>query len=1036
MQKKNVLPFGRRQFIIAVKFALLLFFLSELPANGKTLFQQHIIHGHITDSSGNGLKGVTVFVKGTKRGAVTNTTGDYKIQANQGETLEFSFVGYQSQTVTVGQNDEIDIQLVTVPAALNDVVVIGYGTQKKADLAGAISSTTGKAVTASPVSNVLEGLQGRVAGVSVALNSGAPGSLPTVLIRGIGSLSSGTDPLYVVDGVATNNIQYLNPYDIQSVDVLKDASAAAIYGSRGSNGVIMITTKRGAASKGVVVSYTTDVSRGTLAKEMKVLNSTQWVGMIKQAMANNPLFGVPEQTLNTSDSRLFNAQGEPIYNTDWQKAVTRTAISNDHQLSIQQRGDNSSTGVFFNYSNNEGIMLHSGLRRYNIKLAHDLTINKWLDFGVNILYNYSVDNIVPPTTGANTPTRTMIEMPSIFPVKYQGQWANNQFDPDLSFLDPAENPVKVLEEQTNQNKTGEVFGNAFLNFKINKYLQFKTQFGLDNQNIRTEYYSPSDLLNISANQKGVASIGSAVQTYWQQENYLTYDRNFGLHHLNVVLGASWQQQIYESLGGSSQYFPDDYSQQYNLGSGSQPSPPSSGYSKWSINSYFARAQYDFSAKYLMTLTERIDGSSRFGSANKYASFPSIGVGYVISREPFMKHIKAINFLKIRASYGATGNTEISPYQSLATIGNGTTLLNGGYVSTAWVNNIANPNLKWEESKETDIGLEARLFDDRISFEGDYYYKLTNNLLLDNPIPATTGFGSVLTNIGSMSNKGVDLTLTTTNIRSKNFTWVTNFVANYNKNKVLHLGTSNADIFPGPFWGPVSQGFTILRVGQPAGSFWGYQRLGIYSQQEVTDSLASNPSFPYIAGQEKESNNKKILGHEQPDWTGSFVNTFTYKHFSLMIDLQFSQGASVAQAFLFSSEDRQGYSNSLATVLNAWTPDHQNTDIQQLRFAPAAGQLSSFDSHWVANGSFIRGRNILLSYDFAPSVFEKIKLKSLRVYVSGQNVFLIHAKSFQGWDPQGVSFNYGNSGATAFQQNIDFYEYPKARTFTVGANLSF
>ena len=1028
--------------IISVFITLLVIGVFPVPrakaGEPKTDFYnyQQQITGTVTDSSGNPLSGVSVVIKGTNKGVMTDAKGYFSITANDGDVLQFSYTGYSVKEVAVHGRQTIDVALSARNTVLSDVVVIGYGTQRKVDLAGSISSTTGKDITASPVSNAIEGLQGRVAGVNVALNSGAPGSLPTVLIRGIGSLSSGTDPLYVVDGVVMNNIQYLNPYDIQSVDVLKDASAAAIYGARGSNGVIMITTKRGSANKGVVVTYSGDVSIGNLAREMKVLNSTQWVNMVQQAMANNPLYGIPAETMNTSNSQLFNAQGQPLYNTDWQKAVTRTAISNDHQLSIQHRGDNSSTGVFFNYSNNEGIMLHSSLRRYSIKLAHDLTINKWLNFGVNVLYNYSVDNMVNPTNGSNTPTRTMIEMPPIFPIKLNGNWVNNQFDPDLSFLDPAENPVKVLLEQTNLNKTGEVFGNTYLNFKITKDLQFKTQFGLDNENIRLEYYSPSDLLNISENQQGVASITSNVQTYWQQENYLTYDKNFGLHHLNVVLGASWQEETFESVYGYSQYFPNDYSQQYNLGAGSQPSPPTSNYTKWSINSYFARAQYDFASKYLLTATERIDGSSRFGSDNKYASFPSVGAGYVLSSEPFMKRVKAINFLKIRASYGATGNTEINPYQSLATMATGTALLNGGYVSTAWVNNIANPNLKWEETKEVDAGLETRLLNDRIAFEGDYYYRKTTNLLLANPIPATTGFGSVMTNIGSMSNKGVDLTLTTTNIKTKNFRWVTSITANFNKNTILHLGTDDADIFPGPFFGPVSQGFTILRVGQAAGSFYGYKRLGIYNQQEVSDSLALNPNFPYIAGEEKESNNKMILGHEQPNWTGSFVNTFTYKRFSLMVDLQFSQGASIAQAFLFSSEDRQGYSNSLATILNAWTPQNQNTDIQQLRFAPAAGQLSSFDSHWVANGSFIRGRNIVLSYDFAPSLFEKIKLKTLSVYVSGQNVFLIHAPSFKGWDPEGVSFDYGSSGATAFQQNIDFYQYPKARTFTVGANLSF
>lgn len=1002
--------------------------------------RQAVVKGQITDENGEPLPGVSVRVTGTQNGTISDDNGNYTISLNNindSTSLTFSSIGFESQTVLLHGRKVVNVQLKhSAGEKLDQIVVIGYGTSKKSDLTGSVGSVKADELLAQPIANTLQGLQGRTAGLNVSLNGGAPGGLPSVVIRGVGSISSSTDPLYIVDGVATTNIQNLNPYNIKSIEVLKDASSTAIYGARGSNGVILITTKRGAKEKGVTVSYHGWIKTGNLPRELPVLNSKEFLSVLKEGMANNAIWGAAPRTLNTSDPRLFDSDGNPKYNTNWQKAVTRTAISHNHAIAVQQKGDNSAVGVFFNYANNEGIMLNSYKQRYSINLAYDLTLTDWAHFGTTITYNHTKGNIVPPTTGANTPTRTMIEMPPIFPVKLpDGSWANNTMDPNLSFLDPAENPVKVLLEQVNLKKTGQVFNSTFLNFDITKNLKFKTTLGLDLVNTGTEYYSPSDLINISANQRGVASQGETKNRYWQQENYLTYDKSFDLHHLNVVIGASWQQQVNQSLSGSTQNFSNDYFKQFNLGAGSQPNPPQSGYEKWAMNSYYARAQYNYAGKYLLTATERIDGSSRFGAKKKYGSFPSFGIGYIISEEPFMHNISAINFLKLRGSYGSTGNTEIGSYRSLATISSGTTLLNGSRVSSSYVSGLANPQLSWEKNTELDLGIELHMFNNTVNFEGDYYHKLTDNLLLNQPLPTSTGFSSVLTNIGSVLNEGVELTLSTMNVQGGGFSWQTNFVASYNKNTILSLGKKGADIFPGPFWGPVSNGFTILRVGEPIGSFYGYKRLGTYSTEEVAKALAEDPNFPYHPGQEKESDHKMILGKSSPTWQGSFVNTFRYKNFGLLVDLQFSQGASIAQAFLFSSEDRTGYSNSLKTVLNAWTPQNQNTMIQQLRFAPDAGQTSAFDSRWVADGSFIRGRNIVLSYYFGTAVLQKLKIKRLSVYLSGQNVFLIKSSSYLGYDPQSVTFNWNSSGTPQFGQNIEFYQYPKARTFTFGVDIS-
>src|SRR6218665_3027063 len=599
------------------------------------------VSGQVTDAaSGESLPGVNVAVKGTSNGTSTDADGKYTLQVEEAEAvLVFTFVGYESQEVSLNSRAVIDIQLAPEKKQLQEVVVVGYGTQRKIDVTGAVVSVKAEDMLTKPVTNALEGLQGRVAGVDVSLNSGAPGGLPTVVIRGVGSLNSSTNPLYIVDGVAMSDIRFLNPYDIQNVEVLKDASSASIYGARGSNGVILITTKRGGSQKGASISYDGSFSVGNLPRELPVLNSNEFLDVLRGGMANNSIWDVDTKTLITTDSKIFNPDGSPKYNTNWQRETTRTAVSNNHQIGIQTRSENSSTGVFFNYSYNQGIMINSDLRRYYVKLANDTKINKWLDFGINTMVNSSAENFVPPSTGGNSPTRTMIEYPSIFPVKYpDGTWSHNQQVPDLAFLDVAENPVKVLQQQTNLIKRAEIFGNTFLNFKIAKGLEFKTQFGIDYLNSTTNFYSPSTLLNYSATQRGVASINNSQTFYWQQENFLSFKRQFGLHNINAVGGASWQTNTVQSVGASTQYFVDDYYRESNLGAGAQPNTPTSNYAQWSINSYFLRAGYTYADKYMLTLSGRIDGSSRFGKLNKYGTFPAIGVGYVLSKENFMKNI--------------------------------------------------------------------------------------------------------------------------------------------------------------------------------------------------------------------------------------------------------------------------------------------------------------------------------------------------------------------------------------------------------------
>ncbi|MBO0355073.1 TonB-dependent receptor [Muricauda ruestringensis] len=989
---------------------------------------QFTVNGKVVDNAGTPIPGVSILVQGTSKGTTTDFDGNYSIMADAGDVLMFSYIGFVTQEIEVTGEQTIDVTLKENVAALDEVVVVGYGTQKKSDLTGAVGAVDSETLLKAPVSNALQGMRGKVAGVNVFLNSGSPTGSPRIVIRGVGTINSSTDPLYVVDGVVMDDIQFINPNDIERMEVLKDASSAAIYGARGANGVVLITTKRGSKDEKISIGYDGFLSVGSIRKKMDLLNAEEWLEVVRTGMENTPKYRPddPAPVFTTNDPNLFDAQGNPLYDTDWQDEATRTAYSNNHQLSIQQGSEKSSIGVFLNYSHIEGIMLNNELDRISGKIAYDVTPKDWLKLGVNLLVNDVKDTEFEEGGGGQTPRRTMIEMPPIFPVKFpDGTWSNSQMISDAYNLESMSNPVHVLETQERFWERNQLFGNFYVNFTIMPGLEFRTQFGFD-KNIRNKKeYSPRDLVNISA-PNGFARIFNEKSTYWQQENYLTYNKEFGDHRINTMLGISWQERTYESSNIFARGFSDDFFRYNNIGSASNPSAPESTTNEWALNSYFLRAGYTFKDKYLLTLTGRVDGSSRFGEDNKYGFFPSIGAGWNISEEAFMQDVTAINRLKLRGSYGITGNTEIAPYSSLATVSSGTVLLNGTRVSSSSVNRLSNPGLEWEKTSQFDIGLDLAAFDYRLRLEFDYYDKLTKDLLLDRPVPYTTGFTSVRDNIGSVSNKGIEAMITGEIIRKADFGWETSFNMNYNKNRIESLGENDEDIEPGPFW--VSGSQTILRVGESLSSFWGYERLGTWG----TDEAAEAAEVGAVPGEAKRSAEKKILGKGLPDITGSFINTFRYKNFDFTADIQFVAGVEIMQQFYHSTEDRSGIANGLATILyDGWTESNQNTQVQEIRNQAYAGQNSQVDSRWVVDGSYIRGNLFSLGYNFNQQFLDIMGLNRLRVYASLENAFVIHSKDFQGYDPEATSW-----GGNQWGQNIFFFQYPKPRTFTIGCSLKF
>ncbi|MFW6289491.1 MAG: SusC/RagA family TonB-linked outer membrane protein [Mariniphaga sp.] len=1015
-RKSGVLP--------CLMLVFLLVFSTALQA------QQRTITGRVTDPDGLELPGVTVLVEGTTEGTVTNENGYYSLNVpEEAEVLQFSFIGMQTRTEEISGRSTIDVQMEPDVIGLEEVIAVGYGVQRRSDVTGSVGVVDSEELLERPSFNALQGLKGKVAGVNIFSNSGSPTGSTRVVIRGMNSILTSTSPLYVVDGVVMENFNLINPNDIARIEVLKDASSAAIYGARGANGVVLITTRRGAAEGEVTVGYDGYMSVGRIRKKMDLLNAEEWLEVIQRGYENAPKYRDydpgEEPTIDFTDDRLFDSQGNPLYDTDWQDEATRTAFSHNHQLSFQQGSENSSVGAFLNYTDSEGIMLNSWMQRANAKIAYDVQPKEWLEFGANLMVNKVWENEIEEGGGHQMPRRSMIEMVPIMPVRFpDGSWSNSSSTDNFA-LEGMANPVHVLTTQERLRDRTKIFGNFALTFHILPSLELKTQFGIDNSIQQNREYSPKDLINISY-PNAWANVNDYNTMYWQEETYLTYDNTIGDHRLNSVLGMSWQERVYRQNTINVSGFSDDFYRYNNIGAASNPSAPGSYYERWSMNSYFFRFGYTYQDRYMATVTARADGSSRFGEDNKYGFFPSAGLGWIMSSEPFMQDMNWIDYLKLRASYGVTGSTELGTYSSLATISGGTVLLNGERQNYNVVTRLPNPGLEWEKSSQLNAGFNLTAFDQRLTIEADYYYKLTTDLLLGRPVPHSTGFTSVTDNIGSVSNRGVDLIISTQNVRQSDFRWETNFTLNFNKNRIEALGENDEDIFPGPWW--VSGSQTILRVGESLGSFWGYRRLGTWDTDEA-DEAAEVGAVPGVA---KRSEEREIIGKGLPDFTGSLINRFNYRNFDLLIDLQFTYGVEIMQQFLHSIEDRTGYANGLATILyEGWTEDNQNTMVQQIRNASLSGQNSEVDDHWVVDGSYLRGNLFSLGYNFKSGTLEPYGLKGLRMYVSAENVFVIHSDDFKGYDPEASSW-----GGNQWGQNIFFFQYPKPTTVTFGVNVKF
>jgi len=1017
------------------------------------------ISGTVTDSKGELVISGTVKVKNTTTATITDINGKYKISAPTNGTLVFSYLGYQTKEVPVSSisGNTLDVVLQEESNMLDELVVVGYGTMRKSDLTGSVSTTKGKDIIKQQSFSALEGLKGKAAGVNIFTNTGQPGGEMRVIIRGISTINASASPLYIVDGVAMSDFNLLNPNDIESIEVLKDASAAAIYGARGANGVIMVTTKRGNAGEGVHISYDGSVSISHMQRKMDVMNSAEWMAAFKQGLENANAWQGKNFDTDLSkiftDERLFRADGTPIYDTDWQDEATRTAISHNHQLSIQRTGKDSSVGAFLNYTDQQGILLNSYYKRVNGKLSYDDKPTKWLSTSVNLLVNHTWGNRTSDNPYNQGALRTMIEQLPFLPVMIDGHYAqtsdvittailNDKNDPNSGYQnfspEGVGNPVELQKRIKQMTYNTQIFGNAALTFHLMKGLELKTQLGIDYHNSRGAGYIPfTPRPMINQESEGYASASNSNALYWQEETYLTWLKDFDKHHINAMAGMSWQAREYTYFSASDSKFVDDYYDIYNLGSGSNRPSVGSDYDKWAMNSYFLRVAYNYDDTYLATVTARYDGSSKFGQNNKYAFFPSVGLGWLASNEAFLRDNKTISKLKLHTSFGLTGNSEIGTYRSLATMSQSNVIIGNELHLVSYLDNMPNPNLKWEKTAQWDFGFELGLFNNRLNFDISYYYKYTSDLLLNRPVPESTGFSSIMDNIGAVSNQGLDILVTAYPIQTADFQWTSTLNLGFNKNRVEKLDeAATVDPISGKRQ-ITTDGFVgydmIIREGEPLSSFYGYKRAGIYDgNPENWDPETMN--IPSTIGEKVTYKERQIIGNGLPDWTGSFINTFNYKNFDMTIDFQFSWGAEIMQEYYHSTVARF-LTNGLDRLYEeAWHPTLNPGGVEQAIRLNNFGQGANnqADDDWVCDGSYLRCNMIQLGYTFDKKTIEKLGLSALRIYANVNNLFLITASDYLGYDPDN-STRLGDNNWGASRQ---FFSYPRPRTFTLGVNLTF
>jgi len=1031
---------------------------SSAQQNGKK------VSGKVTDVSGASLPGVSVVVKGTTIGVITDNGGNYSLSnIPDNSTLQFSFVGMKMQEIAVGGKSTISVKLEEETTNIEEVVAIGYGTMKKSDITGSVSSVTPEKLVDRPVTNVGQALQNKVAGVQVIKQAaGDPGGRPQIRIRGTNSINTSADPLFVVDGVVgvLNALQNLDPQDIASMDVLKDASATAIYGTRGANGVIIITTRRGAVGQ-TRVNYDGSASVGIKTRRNDAVNADQFMYLYEQAFNNTPKYG---NLVTSKDFRGPTAAGlsfsempwlfekvakdaylpglnfmgndgnyyKPRFNTLLEDEVFRTALSHKHHLEVSGGTEKGKYSLTLGSNNEEGLLKESYNKRLNARVTIDSELTKWLKMSANIAYARSKYDRMSSDLMRNTseyfsilPANRYPNDPAIYGV-YAGTWPTAR---DFNVGENRPGSTFMLNQDEGYYLQDEFTGALELNAQITPDLSFKTNISVDNRNLASRWYSGDYQGRRNSDANGYHELWQ----YWQTENYFNYNKKIGDHQITALLGLSWSENTYDYETASASKFSSNFYQWNNLGAGSNPPTVGSSMTRGALNSYFARAIYNYQDKYMLTATGRYDGSSKFGTNNKYGFFPSVGAAWRISKEGFVANSQTISNLKLRLSAGQTGNQEIGNFITQTYISPTNVLLSNGYSAGLYPGSTGNDNLKWETTTQYDAGLDLGLINNRINVTLDVYQKTTDDMLFNLPVPQSTTTGNAWVNYGSVKNTGIEFTLSTVNFQKKNFSWETLFTISANKNEITELGPTGADIYTDTGAG---NGTSVYRVGEPIGSFFGLNRMGTWGTQEAVEA-ARYGRVPGDLKFEDTNNDGKIelltdgnvIGHAYPKFYGGLNNTFTFGNFDASIDIMFVGGVDKAIVHE-SAEDRQFVNGMMNTVMDGWRPNHQTTMIAQVRAGNAGARYDSYpDTHMIWNAAYIRGQSASLGYTFHGNLGG---LDKLRVYATADNFFLLTAVQLPGYDPEGSAIQKINGRVP----NIDKYMHPVPTTFSLGVNVTF
>lgn len=1026
------------------------------------LYAQRItLNGVVIDETDQPLIGATVQVVGTPDGTITDFDGNFSLKVKKGAKITFSYVGYLSKTLTFQGQNKVTVKLEPDNKTLEEVVVVGYGAMKRSDLTGSLSSVGGKDIEGYKTSNLAGALSGQVAGVQITQTDGAPGSGFNINIRGVGTLTGDNAPLYIVDGFQVDDISYLSDSDIEDISVLKDASSAAIYGSRAANGVILISTKQGKESK-PIITYKGSATYRSIAKKLDLLSPYEFVKL--QGEINDKYLTSYFQEGNDSEGNPYRYQSLDdfigVEGINWQDQTFNPTWSTDHNVSIIGGTDKSKYSGSLSRYVEEGIFNNSGFDKTTGKLRYTNKLTKKVS--LDVTFNYAQTNRKGVGTSADSGRFNMLaQIISARPTA-----GNRMTDDELlnAFIDPTMledgndniaqvNPVLQTENVTNKKRSEYWSANGALNWEIRKGLTFRTAATYNTTNTRTDiFYSQKTKEAYRNGGKPYGSSQMQRDSRWVNSNTLTWKQKIKKHQYDVMLGHEVSHKTTEYLYGQAMDFPFDNLGNNNLGLGATPSKVNSDYSDNSLLSFFARANYNYDNRYLFTATMRADGSTVFSKNNKWGYFPSFSAAWRVSEEKFMKNLDWISNMKLRLGWGLVGNDRIKNYLSLDLYTDSKYGVGNQIVTVLTPKQLRNSDLKWEASSTVNAGIDLGFFANRLSLTADFFIKNTKDLLLAQSLAHVTGFDSQWQNVGKIQNRGIELSINSTNIQSKNFTWQTNFNISFIHNELKSLASGvDAMYARSGFDGNFTSYDYIAKVGESLGLIYGYEFDGIYQYSDfnqtpdgkwiLKEGVVNNAGYKtkntnlepgcvkykdQDGDGEITTKDRTVIGNTLPKWYGGITNNFNFKGVDFSFMFQFNYGNDLYNATrLYSTQTRLGRRNMMAEVADRWSPTNASNLVPKTN-----GYITNeVYSRFVEDGSFLRLKNVTLGYTIPQKLTKKFYVQKLRIYGSAQNLFCL--SKYSGYDPE-VSTAANNP----MTPGLDWGAYPKSRIFTIGLDLQF